>query len=353
MIRVLVVDDSPVARELITHILSLAPGIQVIGSARNGREAIDALNLNKPDIVTMDINMPVLDGFEATRIIMATNPVPIVIVTGISDMSELDMSFRAIDAGALAVIRKPPGVGHPDFDKSAADLITKVRLMSEVKVVRRWLRKPGEEKRVESTEPPVRVDFAEIRAVAIGASTGGPPVIEKILSQLPADFPAPVLVVQHMAPGFIQAFAEWLGQTSGLPVHVAFNGSIVRAGHVYIAPEGMQMRLDAYGRIHCVKEASAGSLHQPSVSYLFRSVAEVFGENAVGVLLTGMGSDGAEELGLMKKMGAVTVAQDQKSSAVFGMPGEAVKINAASYVLPPDKIAALLESVTRPGRRKM
>lgn len=337
MIKVLIVDDSPVVRELISHILGSDPDIRVIGAAGSGAEAIESIKKNKPDVITMDINMPGLDGFETTRTIMETDPVPIVIVTGRPDTKEAEMSFRAIEAGALAVLKKPHGIGHPDYAIEAEDLITTVRLMSEIKVVRRWKRSSVKKKAPESGS----LDSIEIKVVAVGASTGGPPVIERILSQLPKDFPAAILIVQHMAEGFVHGLAEWLGKKSALPVHVASDRSPGYPGHVYIAPDRTQMRVDANGRLFCTDDDPENSL-RPSVSYLFRSVAEAFGKNAAGVLLTGMGEDGAAELRLMKEKGAVTIAQDKESCVVFGMPGQAVKIKAARYVLPPDGIAALL-----------
>jgi two-component system chemotaxis response regulator CheB len=345
MIKVLIVDDSPIARELLAYILRTDAGIQVIGTAANGREAVDFVAHNKPDLITMDINMPVMDGFETTRTIMETRPVPIVMVTASANMRELETSFKAIEAGALTVLQKPQGIGHPNYPKDAKNLITTVKLMSEIKVIRRWTRS------AERHPPPRRETVyevatrqAEVKIVAMGTSTGGPPVIEKILSTLPADFTPPILIVQHMAEGFIRGFAEWLGQTSSLPVHVAFHGGITRPGHVYIAPDGVQMGMDTTGRISCKADAPENGL-RPSVSYLFRSVAEMFGNNAVGVLLTGMGKDGARELKLMKDKGAVTIVQDEESSAVFGMPGEAVKLGAARYIMPADKIAAVLSSL--------
>jgi two-component system, chemotaxis family, protein-glutamate methylesterase/glutaminase len=345
MIRVLVVDDSPVARELLIHILSSDAGIQVIGTAVNGREAVDFVARNKPDLVTMDIHMPEMDGFEASRKIMETAPVPIVIVTGNPDMRDLEASFQAIEAGALTVLPKPLGIGHPDHEKSAGNLIRSVKLMSEIKVVRRWIRPEKKQPQpLTGSMCDISPRSAPVKIIAIGASTGGPPVIEKILAALPAGFPAPVLIVQHMAEGFIPGFAEWLGQTSSVPVHVAFNGSMTRPGHVYVAPHGKQMRIDAAGRIFCTNDSPENGL-RPSVSYLFRSVAEAFGNNAVGVLLTGMGRDGAVELKLMQERGAVTIAQDKESSAVYGMPGEAVRLNAAHYVLPANKIAMTLASI--------
>ncbi len=341
-IRVLVAEDSSVASELIMHILTSDPEIRVTDVVNNGMEAIQSIKKNKPDIVTMDINMPGMDGFEATRTIMETDPLPIIIVTGRTDMSELEMSFRAIEAGALAVLPKPHGIGHPDYAANAEQLITTVKLMSEIRVVRRWMRTAAAKVRATGeVVDSIPILPADIRVVAMGASTGGPPVIEKILSSLPPDFSAPVLIVQHMAPGFIQGFVEWLGQTSALPVHIAFNGSIVRPGHVYFAPDGSQMKVDADGRIACTGDAPENGL-RPSISYLLRSVAKVFGKKAAGVLLTGMGKDGAEELRMMREKGAFTIAQDEESSAVFGIPGEAVRLRAASYVLPPGKIAEVL-----------
>jgi two-component system, chemotaxis family, protein-glutamate methylesterase/glutaminase len=350
MIKVLIAEDSPVAMELLNHILSSDPEIRVIGAVSSGKEAIEAVKHNKPDIVTMDVHMPGIDGLEATRIIMQTNPVPVIIVTGSADIRELEASFRAVEAGALAVLKKPQGIGHPDYETDAKEIVRMTKLMSEIKVVRRWARladrempQPG--RTIEGISP----HSAEISMVAIGASTGGPPVIQKILSGLPKDFPAPALIVQHMASGFTQGFAEWLGKTSMMPVHVALHGSIVRPGHVYIAPDGVHMKVEHNGRLIC-KDVEPENGLCPSVSYLFRSVAEVFGKNAAGVLLTGMGKDGATELRLMKDKGAVTIAQNEESCAVFGMPGEAIMLNAATYILPVEMISASLISIVNRER---
>jgi len=347
MIRVLVVEDSPVACELLIHILNSDAGIQVIGTAANGREAVEFVQHDKPDLITMDIHMPEMDGFEASRLIMETHPVPIVVVTSSCNIKELETSFCAIEVGALTVLQKPQGIGHPDHEKTARNLIATVKLMAEIKVVRRWFRtvaSPLQHERRSMQEGGMAFHLALVKAVAIGASTGGPPVIEKILAELPKDFPAPVLIVQHMAEGFTHGFAEWLGQTSKLPVHVPSHGSMTCPSHVYVAPNGVQMGMDAAGRILCTGDEPENGL-RPSASYLFRSIAKVFGKNAIGVLLTGMGKDGAVELKLMKEKGAVTIAQNMESSAVYGMPGEAVKIGAAKYVLPADKIAAVLTSI--------
>jgi two-component system chemotaxis response regulator CheB len=340
MIKVLVVEDSPVVRDLLTHILNSDPKIRVIGTAANGEEAIEAAARNRPDLITMDVHMPKMDGYKATRAIMETNPVPIVIVSGSASMVEMENSFQAMEAGALAVLRKPEGIGHPDYEADVKELILTVKLMSEIKVVRRWgrraLKEPGA-----YVGAPAMIPAVDIRVVAIGASTGGPPVIQQILAGLPKEFPAPVLIVQHMAGGFFQGFVEWLSQTSSLPVHLAIDGNRILSGHVYIAPENVQMKVGLNGRLSCTDDVPENGL-RPSVSYLFRSVAGVYGKNSVGILLTGMGKDGAGELKLMRENGAVTIAQNEESSVVFGMPGEAVKLDAAKYVLPPSGIIDLL-----------
>jgi two-component system, chemotaxis family, protein-glutamate methylesterase/glutaminase len=341
MIKVLVVEDSAVVREFLVHLLGSDPDIQVIGTASNGEEALAAVQHKKPDVITMDIHMPKIDGFEATRRIMETRPTPIVIVSGSSSLQEVATTFRAIEAGALAAVSRPQGIGHPRHETSAKEMVQTVKLMSEVKVVRRWPRLNSTPVVLPTPQMQVRRAPAEIQVVAIGASTGGPLVLQAILSGLPKDLPVPVLIVQHMAPGFVQGFAEWLAQSSGFPVHIPTDGEYPLPGHAYVAPDGVHMGVGTGGRVILSADEPESGL-RPSVSHLFRCVAQVFGRQAVGILLTGMGRDGAEELKLMKDGGAVTIAQDKESSVVHGMPGEAIKLDAATYVLPVEKIAAAL-----------
>jgi two-component system chemotaxis response regulator CheB len=345
MIKVLVVEDSPVVREFLVYVLNSDSEIQVIGTAQNGQEAIEAIRNKEPDIVTMDIHMPEMDGYEATRRIMETQPVPIVIVSGSTSIGEVAMTFKAIEAGALAVVARPKGIGHPDYETTAKELIQTVKLMSEIKVVKRWPRLKKE------SPPPtpggeVGKSLPAIQVVAIGASTGGPAALQTILSDLPRDFPVPVLIVQHISAGFVEGFAHWLAQSSGLPVHLASEGEYLLPGHAYVAPEGFHMIVETRNRI-ALSTAELKNGLRPAVSYLFNSVARVFGQNAIGVLLTGMGKDGAQELRLMKDKGATTIAQDEASSVVHGMPGEAIKVSAATYVLPLKKIAAVLASLVK------
>jgi two-component system chemotaxis response regulator CheB len=341
LIKVLVVEDSPVVREFLVHVLGSDADILVVGTASDGEEAIEAVQRLRPDVITMDIHMPKMDGLEATRRIMETLPTPIVIVSGSTDPHDVAMTFRATEAGAVAVLRRPAGIGHPEHEATVRELAQTVKLMAEVKMVRRWpqlrsvvaLARPAE-------AVPGRTPM-KVRVVALGASTGGPPVLQTILAGLPRDFPAPVLIVQHMASGFVQGFIEWLAQSSALPVHVAAHGETILPGHVYVAPDEFQMKVERGGKIVLTKDEPENSL-RPSVSYLFRSLAAVYGGDAVAALLTGMGRDGAEELKLLRDKGATTIAQDKDSSVVHGMPGEAIKLDAAMLVLPPEKIAPML-----------
>ncbi len=347
MIRVLVVEDSAIIQEFLVHILRSDPAIEVVGIAETGEEALAAVARTRPDLITMDVHMPRMNGFDATRRIMETHPTPIVIVSGTTDFTDTTKAFRAIESGALAVLQKPRGPGHPQHEKSTADLIRTVKLMSEVKVVRRWPRTRTPDVPPEASQySEVRLQTGQMRprVVAIGASTGGPPILQTILSALPKDFPVPVLIVQHIAVGFTQGFVEWLAQSSTLPVHIPANGQPILAGQVYVAPDKFHMAVAAEGRVRLSTDEPENGLC-PSVSHLFRSVIKTYGRNAIGVLLTGMGKDGAWELKLMKEQGAVTIVQDRDTSVVHGMPGEAIRLGGATYILSPEKIRSALTSL--------
>ncbi|UFS69604.1 chemotaxis-specific protein-glutamate methyltransferase CheB [Geomonas sp. RF6] len=344
MIRVLVVEDSKTVQQALVSILNSDPEITVVGTASDGAEAVRAAMNLRPDLITMDINMPEMDGFEATRAIMSVAPTPIVVVTSQLDPKDSATLFRVMEAGALMVLAKPAPPGHPDREETVAKLIRNIKLMSEIKVVRR-IQRGGAETRIPPAPPiaePIRPGL-----IAIGASAGGPPVLEEILSALPADLAVPILIVQHMAEGFTVNFVNWLNHSSRLPVHLAVHGARPLPGTVYVAPDGQHLGVGAGERIILSPTPPDNGL-RPSVAHLFRSVAAVYGKRAVGVLLTGMGRDGAEELRLIRDGGGVTVAQDQQTSVVFGMPGEAIRLKAASYVLPPPAIVALLTKLAAP-----
>ena len=348
MIRVLIVDDSPVAREFLAHILTSDPGIEIAGFVADGADALGAVQRLRPNLVTMDIHMPRMDGYQATVDIMDGAPTPILIVSASASAKNAPAVFRALDAGALSTIQRPPGLEHPDFRSASAELIKLVKTLSEIPVVRKFARIT----KIPMTAPiglPIPQSSASIQLVAIGASIGGPPVLSTILSLLTPAFPVPVLIVQHISPGFVEGFMDWLSAASGFPLHLAANGQRPEPGHGYVAPDGCHLGLASGPRLLLSSHPPEQGA-RPSVGYLFRTVAEVMGRKAAGVLLTGMGRDGADDLLQLRMAGGVTFAQDEASSAVHGMPGDAIKLGAADYVLSPERSAATLNSLTRNAR---
>ena len=331
-IKVLVAEDSP-SREFLLGILRADPLLKIVGTAADGLEALEAVRKYQPDLITMDINMPRLNGLEATRRIMETKPTPIIIVSANVDPREVTTTFNALDAGALGVFARPYGHGHPNHERSAQEPLDAVKLMSEVKVVRRWPRAAPVPARTPALSPGQEWSSPSsvIQVVAMGASTGGPAALRRILTALPASFPLPILVVQHIAAGFTAPFAEWLNQVTGLPIRLARDGEQLAPGRVYLAPDDLHMAVKSFHQLTVYTgPIEAGA--RPSVNHLFRSVAAVYGPAAIGILLTGMGEDGAAALLEMRRQGALTVAQDAASAVVHGMPGEAIRLQAASQV---------------------
>ncbi|TAL70518.1 MAG: chemotaxis-specific protein-glutamate methyltransferase CheB [Bacteroidetes bacterium] len=341
MIKVLIVDDSEVELEFLDFMLSSDSDIKIIGKVKDGTEAIDFLVHTKPDVITMDIHMPKMDGYEATKIIMETNPVPIVIVSA-SSGTEVDKTYEAISAGALAFVEKPVGFDHPNFEKVKIQLIQTIKLMSEVKVVKRRFKLMEELK----SSKPVTNHFGglvpkEYSMIVIGVSTGGPAVLQSILSKLPENFSIPIIIVQHITTGFLPGLTEWLSTSTPLKYKIPQNNDVIEQGFVYFAPDDFHLGIARDNRIILSKQEMENGL-RPSVSYLFRTAANIIRENLIGIILTGMGKDGAAELKLIRDNGGLTIAQDKDTSIVFGMPQEAIKLNAAQYILPPERIASLL-----------
>ena len=333
-IRVLVCDDSLVAREMLVQILSSDPGIEVVGECANGREAVKRTAELLPDLVTMDIHMPVMDGVTAVEQIMAYSPTPILVVSSSVHGEGVGMAFDALSAGALEVMKKPEPIDWADLGRIGRQIIRTVKILSRVPVVTHVRGKThaarpvpaGGSRRLVPRSP------GGVSLVAIGSSTGGPSALAAVLGALPSKLPVPVLVAQHIAEGFVSGLVEWLDANCAIAVAEARDGEELEPGCAYFAPtshnaavEGLTMRFVEKGR---------RQLYVPSADILFASVAAEHREHGLGVLLTGMGADGADGLRLMRDTGATTIAQDEVTSVVWGMPRAAVEAEAASVVLP-------------------
>lgn len=342
--RVLVADDSPTARMLIQSILGGAPDLEVVGTASNGAEAVELVERLRPDVVLMDVHMPVLDGIEATREIMSRAPTPIVIVSAVTQR-DVDLSLSATEAGAVLALPKPDSPGSPRFLEQSAELVAMVRAMAQVKVVRRWSQERRQEPR-----PPRAVPRGRIEVIAVAASTGGPAALRTVLGALPPGLGAPIVVVQHIARDFTVGFTHWLGGGLPLPVRLAARDEPLLGGVVYIAPDDVHTGVAADGTIRFSHAAPIDGF-RPSATFLFRSLAQAYGSGGVGVILTGMGSDGAEGLLALKQAGGYVIGQDEASSVVFGMAQEAWRSGAVDELLPLDRIAARLVELVRQGGR--
>jgi len=352
-IRVLIADDSPTARALLVAILQGAEGIQVIGTAADGEEAVRLAARLRPDVITMDVRMPKMDGLEATRRIMHTTPTRIVIVTASLTWNDMDLSFEILQAGALTLVLKP-GISDPE---TAENVIRAVRLMADVPVVQRRVWGSPRPNALAVTEvaeiaPAALLSEDEAkrpyRAIAIACSTGGPGALATILSALPAHFPLPILIVQHITSGFVSGLAGWLDGVTPLRVAVAGHGDQPQPGTVLLAPDDYHMQVSAQGRIELLKEAPYRGL-RPSANYLFHSLARHCGAHTVAIVLTGMGDDGVEGLLAVREKGGLTIAQEETSCVVFGMPREAISQKAVERVLNPDEIGVLLRRLQPAG----
>jgi two-component system, chemotaxis family, protein-glutamate methylesterase/glutaminase len=335
-LRILVAEDSPTARRLLVTLLSADPDLEVVGEARDGAEAIEKCKQLRPDLVTMDIQMPVMDGVEATRRIMIESATPVVMVSTL-DPNDVRSSMLALNAGALAVLAKPAGPGAPRFDRDRRELITTIKAMAQVKLVRRWPTLPPYRT---ANAPPATFDAREIAVVGLVSSTGGPNALRSVLSALPADFAPPIMIVQHIAAGFAQGLAEWLTSTTKHPVMIATDGERFVNGSVYLAPDDRHLEVSRDRLIVAASPPVDG--FRPSGTRLFSSLASVFGPRAIGVIMTGMGHDGVAGLLEMRDAGSAVLAQDEASSDIFGMPGAAVKAGAVTTTTPLSEISSRL-----------
>jgi two-component system chemotaxis response regulator CheB len=332
--RVLIIEDSAVMREQLRHIIRADPRLEVAAAVESAEDALRIIHQAAPDVISLDIRLPGMNGFEATRRIMSERPTPVVVVSASVESEELKITLNALAAGALAVVEKPAGSTREEYESSAQHLCTQLAIMSQVKVVR-------QHGRLDLPVPPANRAPAAGRgpygALGVVASTGGPNALAAVLGGLDSGFPLPVFVVQHMAPGFFEGFADWLAGVSPLPVETVASQTLTLPGRVYLAAAGRHLRADR----RCVR-ADAGRpvcAQRPSGTVLFQSMAENFGPQALGVLLTGMGEDGALGLLDLRKAGGYTIAEDESTAVVYGMPGAAARLGAVCESLPLPAIA--------------
>ncbi len=338
-ITVLLVDDSLISVTILKRILGMDPAIEVVGTARNGEEALRLIPQLDPKVVCTDLHMPVMDGLRLTQEIMARYPRPILVVS-VSVERNSGNVFHLLEAGALDVFQKPRSGAEDEYIHTARELIGKIRVLSGVHVFKRA-------KRLQHAPPGhfPQMNGKMQRIVAIGASTGGPQALYTILSRVPADYRYPIVCVQHISEGFLGGMIEWLRGACALNIKIALEGEPVRPGYVYFPAEGVHLEITEQGRFHYSNEFSEEG-HTPSISVMFRSLAGYCGGMAVGVLLTGMGSDGAAGMRSIADAGGLTIAQDEMTSVVYGMPKKAIEMKAAGKVLPLEEIAETIAQGT-------
>jgi two-component system, chemotaxis family, protein-glutamate methylesterase/glutaminase len=339
MIKVLLADDSLLTRTVLRETFTGTDDIIVAGEAANGREAIDLAAILRPDLIVMDLMMPVLDGISAIEEIMESNATPILVLSATVDDREVGLAFSAIKKGALDVMEKPGILGDGFADR----IIEKVRLLSRIRVIRR----PKRREREPAEPAPSLPASGDRKVLAIGASTGGPKAVKSIVGTLPRNFPGAVFIVQHIASGFARGFAQWLDSESSISVRLARDGDGYEPGVALVAPNDCHMIVEK-GRVTLVDFPPVNCC-RPSIDVFFESLARERGAESVGVLLTGMGKDGALGLSLMRERGGVTIVQDEESCIVFGMPKAAIALRAADDVLPLGKIPEAVANLFTPG----
>ncbi len=338
-IRVLVVDDSALMRKLISQMIERDASIHVVGTALDGTFALEKIPELKPDVVTLDLDMPRMDGMETLRKIMRTNPLPVIVVSAHSKDGAM-ATFKALSFGALDFVTKPVDpTSH--MDQIASELISKIKAAAKSQIVRL----PEPQAKPRKTRP-ATLKGEPVKVIAIGVSTGGPQALDYVISQLPADFAGTILIVQHMPEGFTEMFARRLDETCAIEVKEARSGDLLLPGRVLVCPGNKHMRVKhmPLGDVVVLTDGEKVNGHRPSADVLLHSVGQEFGERAIGVLMTGMGEDGAEGLGTIKKNGGSTIAQSEESCVVYGMPRAAVERGYAMRVVSLAMLANTLQA---------
>lgn len=367
-IRVLLVEDSPVALVILKRILAASPDIEVVGTARHGREALELIPKLQPQVICTDYHMPHMNGLEFTEEVMMRFPRPILVISASVQAEDTQTIFKMLNAGAVDVFPKPRSPSVEEYELLKQELISKIKILSGVTVFTRHRRSSNitapvdrTTRTTESNRQAVKLDtkttisvsrsaginslfqstYSKPKILSIGASTGGPQALNNILSQLPINFPLPILCVQHISEGFLQGLVDWLSSECQMPVKIANFGEIPKPGVIYFPPEGRHLELDSFGKFIC-NNSPPVSGHRPSVTVTFNSVAKCYGAANIAVLLTGMGRDGADGMLAIAQAGGLTIAQNEASCVVFGMPKEAIALGAAKHILPVNEIAPML-----------
>jgi two-component system chemotaxis response regulator CheB len=340
-VRVLVVDDSALMRKLIPTILERDPSIEVVGTAMDGAFALKKIEELRPDVVTLDLEMPRMDGMETLRMIMRSAPLPVVMVSTHSKEGAY-ATFKALALGAIDFVAKPKEASSGHLDTIATELIEKIKVAKRAAGGR--ITAPVIADRIQPVKKNARVAAPPHRIIAIGISTGGPNALQFVLSQIPAEFSGSLLIVQHMPEGFTEMFARRLDECCALEVQEAKSGDLLFAGRALICPGNrhMMVRRMPRGDMVVLSDSAPVNGHRPSVDVLFHSVSQEFGPMAVGVLMTGMGEDGAEGLGAIKAAGGVTLAQSEDTCVVPGMPRAAIVKGYVNRIVPLDAIGNVL-----------
>ncbi|WP_426959908.1 chemotaxis-specific protein-glutamate methyltransferase CheB [Muricoccus radiodurans] len=344
----MIVEDSAVVRQLLSHIVARDPRLDLVAAVGTAEEALAEIGRIQPDVVSMDIRLPGMDGLEATRRIMAEHPTPIVVIADAAGAAGTRLSMNALRAGALAVVEKPFGPASAGYEAMADAIATQLAIMSQVPVIRRRpLAAMGRPAEAPAPDP------APPSLVGIAASTGGPPALARVLGALPAGFPVPVLLVQHMGAPFMEGFAEWLNGIVPPRVILAREGAVPRPGEVHVAPGDRHLTVSPGGVLRVLEEPPPGLRatpgQRPSADVLFGSMARSLGPRGLGVLLTGMGEDGAQGLTALRAAGGLTIAEDETTAVVYGMPAAAVRMGGASASLPLEMIAPRLLRAVQPA----
>lgn len=351
-IRVMIVEDSDVVRTFLEQIYNEDPRLEVVASVSSGEKALEVLKHIGPDVISLDIRLPGINGIDTAQRIMHERPTPIVVVAASIDEDELNISMRALRAGALAVVEKPVGVNNTDYDVLAAKLCRQLVLMSDVNVVRQrklnsiqvlppsvysHVRPQNKHKSMSSNK--------KFMALGIVASTGGPSAIVQVLNGLGASFPLPILLVQHITPSFHAGFVDWLNGVVPFTVVIAQNGDLPSQGSVYVAPADRHLCVVG-NRLQCIAAPQVAG-QRPSGTVLLDTMGKSYGDRAIGVVLTGMGADGAEGLKVIHDRGGYTIAEDESTAVVFGMPGAAIKLGGVEVKLPIHHVAGHLLELTQ------